>query len=64
MRGLRYSKELNSIVQIPDALSAQIALYILCDELLGEDYCISDSISSEQSNVNIVNDILKKYKKR
>lgn len=64
MRDLRYSKTLKHVVEIQDTLTAQEALHVLKDELLGEDYYIVDPVGVEQANRIIVEDILKKYKKR
>lgn len=40
---------------------AQLAVNLLCQYLLGEDYYVTDPISAEQCNTVIVQDILYKY---
>jgi hypothetical protein len=64
MRKLSWSKELKRVVELPDTLTADEALDVLVRELLGENYYIVDPVHSHQANVIIVEDILKKYKKR
>lgn len=64
MKRLRYSRDLRSIVEIKDSLTADEALDILTRELLGEDYYIADPVHAHQANVIIVEDILKRYAPR
>lgn len=64
MRKLRYSKDLKTVVEIKNTLTADEALDVLVHELLGSDYHIADPVCGAQANVIIVEDILKKYKKR
>lgn len=45
----------------PAPMSAAVALQILTDYLLGEDFYISMPLSQEQANTEIVERILKKY---
>lgn len=47
----------------PAPLSANDAIQILTDYLLGEDFYISMPLSQEQANTEIVERILKKYSK-
>lgn len=63
MRILRYSKDLDEIVEIQDTLTGDEALDILTRELLGPDYYIVDPVHAHQANAIIVRDILKKYKR-
>ena len=63
MNKLRYSKDLKEIVEIRDGITSDEALSILCDELLGSNYYISDPVGGKQANAIIVCEILKKYKK-
>lgn len=63
MRDLRYSKEMNCIVEVQDSITAEEALRILVKELLGANYYIVSPISAEQGNAVKVQDILRKYKK-
>lgn len=64
MGELRYSKDLGAVVEIQNRLSSTEALRILVTELLGADYYIEDPVDDKMANVIIVEDILKKYKKR
>ena len=64
MRDLRYSKEMNLVVEVQDRITAEEALRILVHELLGPTYYIVDPVSPEQGNAVKVRDILRKYKKR
>ena len=64
MKHLRYSREMKEICEIQMELSADDALQLLCDELLGRDYYIVDPVSGKQANAIIVLDILKKYAPR
>lgn len=61
MQNLRYSKEMNEVVIVQDELTADDALQLLCDELLGKDYCIVDPVGCKQGNVIKVRDILSRY---
>lgn len=47
----------------PAPMSAEVALQILTDYLLGEDFYISMPLSPRQANTEIVAAILKKYSK-
>lgn len=48
----------------PDCTPVSLALGVLVDYLLGEDYYIIDPLSSEQCNTIIVDAILNKYSKQ
>lgn len=61
MRELKWSSDLKETVIVQDTLTAEEALDILTRELLGEDYCIVDSVGVEQANAIIVRDILTSY---
>lgn len=61
MKHLHYSREMKEICEIQLELSADEALQLLCDELLGRDYYIADPVSGKQANAIIALDILKKY---
>ena len=61
MKQLRYSREMKELCEIKDSLSAEDALQLLCDELLGKDYYIVDPVSPKEANALIALDILKKY---
>ena len=61
MQNLRYSKEMNEVVIVQDELTAEEALQLLCDELLGENYYIADPVSGKQANVIKVRAILTLY---
>lgn len=55
---------MSKTVYIPDSIDANLALKILTNELLGNDYiCCDCSCSGNQANAMIVRDILKKYTK-
>ena len=64
MRKLFYSKDKKQVVERVDSMTADEALDVLVNELLGEDYYIVDPLHAHQANVIIVEDILKKYKRR
>ena len=64
MRKLLYSKDIKQVVERVDSMTADEALDVLVKELLGDDYYIVDPVHAHQANVIIVEDILKKYKKR
>lgn len=64
MRNLHYSKSLKRVVEVQNELTADEALQVLVDELLGTDYYIVDPMHAHQANVIIVEDILRKYKRR
>lgn len=49
---------------IPAPMSAQKALNILCDYLLGDDWYVACSMNVEQCNAVIVEQILDKYSKQ
>ena len=49
---------------MPDATDAQLAVYVLSDYLLGEDFVCGDSMGVEQGNTVIVYNILKKYSRK
>lgn len=61
MKNLRYSHEMKEICEIQLSLSADEALQLLCDELLGKDYYIVDPVGPKQANAIIALDILKQY---
>jgi hypothetical protein len=62
MKTLRYSRELNDVVEIKDTLTTEEALRILTRELLGRPYYIADPVCTDQANSIIVRDILRNYK--
>lgn len=64
MRELFYSKDKKQVAEHADSMTADEALNVLVNELLGENYYIVDPLPAHQANVIIVEDILKKYKKR
>lgn len=64
MNQLCYSREMREICKIQQELSAEDALQLLRDELLGEHYYIPDPVNGKQANAIIVLDILKKYAPR
>lgn len=64
MRKLFYSKDKKQVAERVDSMTADEALDVLVNELLGEDYYIVDPLGAHQANVIIVEDILKKYKRR
>ena len=45
----------------PAPTSAELALEVICDYLLGEDWYVNMAISQEQVNTCIVDNILRKY---
>lgn len=61
MKQLCYSREMEEICKIQLELSAEDALQLLCDELLGENYYIADPVGGRQANAIIALDILKRY---
>lgn len=61
MKQLCYSREMEEICKIQTDLSAEDALQLLCDELLGENYYIADPVNGKQANAIIALDILKRY---
>ena len=61
MTQLHYSREMEEICKIQQELSAEDALQLLCDELLGEKYYIADPVSGKQANAIIALEILKRY---
>lgn len=61
MKHLHYSREMKEICEIQLELSADEALQLLCDELLGRDYYIADPVNGKQANAIIALDILKRY---
>ena len=52
------------VIDSPDNISAQAVLDILTSYLLGEDYYVVDSVSTSQSNVKILSDILNLHSKK
>ena len=48
----------------PAPMDAQVAISILCDYLLGEDWYVADSIGPKQCNAVIVEQILDNYSKQ
>ncbi len=48
----------------PAPMSAQVAVNILCDYLLGDDWYFAGSASVEQSNAMVVELVLDKYSKQ
>lgn len=64
MKRLHYSREMKEICEVQLELSADEALQLLCDELLGRDYYIADPVNGKQANAIIALDILKKYAPR
>lgn len=61
MKQLRYSREMIEICEVKESLTAEEALQLLCDELLGENYYIVDPVSPKQANAMIALDILNEY---
>lgn len=61
MTQLHYSREMEEICKIQQELSAEDALQLLCDELLGQNYYIADPVSGKQANAIIALEILKRY---
>ena len=61
MKQLCYSREMEEICKIQQELSAEDALQLLCDELLGENYYIADPVNGKQANAIITLEILKRY---
>ena len=53
-----YGKDDN---MFPPTTDAQLAVNLLCEYLLGEDYYVNDPLSPPQANTIIVQDILHKY---
>lgn len=64
MKQLCYSREMKEVCEIKDTLTAEEALQLLCDELLGKDYYIVDPMSPKQANALIALEILKQYAPR
>ena len=64
MKQLCYSREMKELCEIKDSLTAEEALQLLCDELLGKDYYIVDPVNPKQANAMIALDILKQYAPR
>lgn len=64
MKQICYSREMKEICKIQQELSAEDALQLLCDELLGEHYYINDPVNGKQANAIITLEILKKYAPR
>ena len=46
---------------MPDVISADLAIQVLSEYLLGEDWYITDPVSQEQANTIIVAEILDTY---
>lgn len=61
MKQLCYSREMEEICKIQQELSAEDALQLLCDELLGQNYYIADPVNGKQANAIITLEILKRY---
>lgn len=61
MKQLCYSREMKEICKIQQELSAEDALQLLCDELLGQNYYIADPVNGKQANAIITLEILKRY---
>ena len=61
MKQLCYSREMEEICKIQTDLSAEDALELLKDELLGSNYYISDPVNGKQANAIIALEILKRY---
>lgn len=64
MNRLYFSRELNEVVEIKEYLTAEEALMLLCNELLGDDWYITDSVPGQRANAIIVQEILKRYASR
>ena len=64
MKQLCYSREMKEVCEIKESLTAEEALQLRCDELLGEGYYIVDPVSPKQSNALIALEILKQYAPR
>jgi hypothetical protein len=52
---------MEEICKVQSELSADDALQLLCDELLGEKYYIADPVNGKQANAIIALEILKRY---
>lgn len=50
----------NTYGVIPAPTPAQLALYVLCDYILGEDFYVGISMNQEQANTIIVDTILRR----
>lgn len=61
MKQLKYSREMKEICEVRETLTAEDALQLLCDELLGKDYYIVDPVSPKEANALIALEILKRY---
>jgi hypothetical protein len=61
---MRENIEDNSYGICPAPLPAQVALNILIDYLLGDDWYVSSSLCTEQVNALAVEHILEKYSKQ
>lgn len=51
----------NTYGVLPAPISSQVALQVLVEYLLGEDWCVALPASQEQINTAIVDNILQKY---
>ena len=55
---------MKTVCEVKESLTAEEALQLLCDELLGEGYYIVDPVNPKQANALIALDILKQYAPR
>ena len=63
-KAMKENIEDNTYGLCPAPMDAQLALNILTDYLLGEDWYIAGSMSVEQANACVVEQILDKYSKQ
>ena len=61
MTKFKYSRDLKEVVTVQETLTADEALLLLCNELLGEDYYFVEAVNGDQANVIMVRDILREY---
>ena len=61
MRKLYFSRDLKEVCEVRDTMTADEALQLLCDELLGDDFYIVDPVGGAQANAIIAREILKWY---
>jgi hypothetical protein len=58
---LHFSRDLKEVVEVRETMTADEALQVLVEELLGEEYYYVDPVGGQQANAIVVKDILKKY---
>lgn len=64
MRELAWSSDLKETVIVQNSLSAEEALDILAQVLLGDDYYTVDPVGEGQANAFVVRDILSRYQSK